>query len=755
MRAPAFHRVRKRLRKLSEMHAAELLDRVRQETSKHVDSALAHCGYHHHESAAERGAPALGRFFFDSESVPGLLALLNERLPERAEQIIGEATRVCAHRFDLLGYREVDYGAVIDWQCDKVHGKSAPVVPFHRVPYLDYGTAGDPKVTWELNRHQHLVTLAKAYRLTGDERFAVEIDEQWRSWRDANPYPAGINWVSSLEVSFRCQSWLWTYFILSGSAAEQGRFYNEVFDALAVSAHHIERYLSTYSSPNTHLLGEGVGLFFIGALCPQLKSARRWKSVGWSIVQREAQRQIRDDGMHFEQSTYYHVYALDFLLHAMILAERNGMIVPDELERTVSNMLDGLCRLCQSGPPKIGDEDGGRVFDGRRNRAEDLADPLAAGAILFRRADFKSLAGSLREETLWLLGQEGAGVWDDLSSIRPVSESYALRESGLYFMGGADAAQDVVIEAGPRHMLLAGHWHADALSLCMRVNGKAVLIDPGTGAYTGAGAARSVFRGTSAHNTLQIDGADQASADGPFSWAALPNVEVATWITGEHFDLFSGKHDGYQRMEPGAIHRRLVFSLHSELVFVLDALTGEGEHRVDQYWHLGPQLKRAGDGRLLFLGDDGEGLVFVPVDERAGAYEAYDDFWSPVYGRTEPACVVRFGARLCVPDELAIVIVPVNRATHAAMLTRELSLSGPCTGAYRYREGATEHVLVRADGSGRWTAASWASDAEFLCATSVDGTLTRLIVCNGSFAQIGARELFRADHRVACYESRV
>lgn len=755
MPAPAFHRVRKRLRKLSGMNAAELLDRVCQETSKHVDSTLAHWGYQYHETAGERTAPVSGRFFFESESVAVLLALLRERMPARAEQITREAERICAHRFDLLGYSQVDYGAEIDWHCDMVHGKSAPVVPFHRVPYLDYGVVGDPKVTWELNRHQHFVTLAKAYRLSGDQRFADEIEEQWQSWKDANPYPDGINWVSSLEVSFRCLSWLWTSFILGGSAAAGRRFHREVTDLLSVGAHHVERYLSTYSSPNTHLLGEGAGLFFVGTLCPQLKSAQRWKSLGWSIIQREAQRQVRDDGMHFEQSTYYHVYALDFLLHATILAKRNGTTVPDALDRTVCKMLEVLCRLCRSGPPRIGDDDGGRVFDGRRNRAEHLADPLAAGAILFGRGDWKSLAANPREETLWLLGADGASAWDELPAAQADDASCALRESGLYFLAGADAAQEVVIEAGPRQMLHAGHWHADALSMCLRVNGRAMLIDPGTGAYTGAGAVRGVFRGTSAHNTLQIDRTDQAVADGPFSWETLPNVEVDTWISGAHFDVFSGSHDGYQRTRPGPIHRRMVFSLHSEFLFVLDAVRGEGEHHIEQYWHLGPQLKRAGGAGLLFLADDGEGLAFVPVENHAWAYETYDDFWSPAYGRTEAARVVRFGARLGLPDEIGVVIVPANRGTHAGTLTREQSESEPCTFAYRYRDGAREHVLIRSDRPGGWGAASWTSDAEFLCATSVEGNLTRLILCNGSFAQFGARELFRADCSVACYEARI
>ena len=64
-----------------------------------------------------------------------------------------------------------------------MHGKQAPRKPWFKVKYLDFEEVGDSKITWELNRHQHWVTLAKAYRLTGNEKFAREIFAQWTHWR--------------------------------------------------------------------------------------------------------------------------------------------------------------------------------------------------------------------------------------------------------------------------------------------------------------------------------------------------------------------------------------------------------------------------------------------------------------------------------------------------------------------------------------------------------------------------------------------
>src|SRR5438445_708660 len=111
---------------------------------------------------------------------------------------------------------------------------------------------------------------ALRYRLAGDGKFAREIFNQWQHWHAENPYPVGINWASSLEVAFRSLSWIWTYFLLADSPAMLPGFRGEWLRALSINGRHIENYLSTYFSPNTHLLGEAVALFFIGTVCPEI-----------------------------------------------------------------------------------------------------------------------------------------------------------------------------------------------------------------------------------------------------------------------------------------------------------------------------------------------------------------------------------------------------------------------------------------------------------------------------------------------------
>ena len=57
----------------------------------------------------------------------------------------------------------LETGPAIEWSRDYAHGVAYPAVWFRRIPYLDFARVGDHKAIWELNRHQHLVTLAQAW----------------------------------------------------------------------------------------------------------------------------------------------------------------------------------------------------------------------------------------------------------------------------------------------------------------------------------------------------------------------------------------------------------------------------------------------------------------------------------------------------------------------------------------------------------------------------------------------------------------
>ena len=261
--------------RVAQMDWEERWTRLAQELNKRIDLTLYRCGLLSTQNRVSESIESRGNFFFSRAELPHLVTALRSKMGGEVESIVLEADKICRHRFRLLGYDDLDYGPQIDWHLDVAHGKRAPIKPWFKINFLDSNEVGDHKVIWELNRHQHLVTLAKAWLITRDERYTSELKTQWYSWQQANPYPIGINWASSLEVAFRSLSWLWALSLLSDSPALDAKFRSDMIRALALNGRYIERYLSTYFSPNTHLLGEAVALVFIGIMCPEIAAADR------------------------------------------------------------------------------------------------------------------------------------------------------------------------------------------------------------------------------------------------------------------------------------------------------------------------------------------------------------------------------------------------------------------------------------------------------------------------------------------------
>jgi len=743
---------RERCRRLATMSPDELFVRTRQEFAKRYDLLLARLNIHLiKDDVAAR--PFSNAFFFSREDVPCILDFLREQLPEVSADIVLRAEQICKHRFNLLGYRDVDYGQEIDWHADAVHGRRSSMDAWFRIPYLDFDRVGDVKIIWELNRQQHLTILAKAYRLTGDARFGHELFQQWYHWQKENPYPFGINWASSLEIAFRSLSWLWVWYLLDGCSIVPSTFSFDLRRALMINARHMERFLSTYFSPNTHLLGEAVGLFFIGTLLLGSPSAQRWQNLGWKIILQEARRQVQPDGMHFEQSIYYHTYALDFFLHSRLLASVSGIPVPDAFDRTIEKMLDVIGAFGTMGRlPQFGDDDGGRVFDPTRNRSEHLLDPLATGAVLFGRSDFKKAADHIREETVWLLGAPGVRRFHELHGQTPTLKSFALQSSGFYVMCGSNPVPyQLVIDAGPHGTGLAGHGHGDALSIQLAVNGEQLLIDPGTFAYTG-GAERDRFRGTSAHNTVQVDDLHQAEPVGPFKWHSLPNVSIERWVMDDNFDLFAGSHDGYRRLPEPVRHRRHVFCLKSRFWLIHDLLEGAGVHKLDLFWHFGTGSLTATSAGAMFINDRQPALALLFATNQDYSREVIQDWHSPAYGKKEASSTLRISTRAQLPASFATLLAPVEEVTaHPGDFHPVLSShSGVPVRSYRYStpNGPT-HQWFFADTPGDWQLGSWSSDAQFLyCSMCPDSILQQFTLCDGSHFEVDDRSQFAAQAAV-------
>lgn len=611
--------------------------------------------------------------FFPGPGDTRLAGLFTSRLPEARARTISVADALCRRSFSLLGHRALFLGDAIDWHRDVVSGARAPMVHWSRINPLDAESVGDSKVTWELNRHQWLVHLGQAYRLTGEERYAEVFATSVRDWMQENPAGIGINWASSLEVSYRLISWCWAINLFRGARAFTPVLYSDMLGWIRAHAAHVERYLSHYFSPNTHLTGEALGLFYAGVLFPELPHAARWQRLGSRVLIQQLPRQVHPDGVYFEQSSCYERYTAEIYLHFMILATRNGIALPDLVQERIAAMLDHLLAVCRpdGSMPQVGDSDGGRLLPLAQRSAEDCRDVFSLAAVLYGRSDYAWAADGITPEVAWFFGAAGCKSFDSLQTLEPEQAPSRLFPHGGQAVMRCDWDEDahhLIFDTGPLGCRVSGgHGHADLLAIQCSVFGKPQLVDAGTYCYTGNAHWRDHFRSSAAHNTVTIDRKSQAVPVGPFSWRDRPSAELRHWSSTPSFDYADAQHGAYRRLKDPVTHRRRVLFVKSRYWVVVDDLDGAEVHQVDINFQFAPtRLWLGSDGWARSQDEQGRGLCLrtfsvtpLHAEIHKGAVEPIRGWISPDYGLRVPAPLLNYSAVARLPLRAVTVLMPV------------------------------------------------------------------------------------------------
>ncbi|HEY1771777.1 MAG TPA: alginate lyase family protein [Gammaproteobacteria bacterium] len=609
--------------------------------------------------------------FFSGPGDAHLAQFFEAHLPEAKERVVSAADGLAVRSFHLLGHRALFLGDAIDWHCDVVSGNRAPLVHWSRINPLDADKVGDSKVTWELNRHQWLVHLGQAYRLTGDEHYAQVFADSVRDWMAANPAGMGINWASSLEVSYRLISWCWALNLFRGAEALTPALYSDMLGWLKAHAAHVERYLSHYFSPNTHLTGEALGLFYAGVLFPELSRADRWRELGSRILLQQMPRQIFADGVYFEQSTCYERYTAEIYLHFMMLAARNHITLPDSVGVRLQQMLDHLLAVCRpdGGMPQVGDSDGGRLLPLAQRHADDCRDVFSLAAVFFGRADYAWASDGLTPEVAWFFGSIGAMSFQTLGETQPSQPPSRLFAHGGQAVMRSDwdtDAHHLVFDTGPLGCRISGgHGHADLLAIQCSAFGKAQLVDSGTYCYTPNAHWRDHFRSSAAHNTVVIDRKSQAVPVGPFSWRDRPSAQLKYWFSTPAFDYADAEHHAYRRLKDPVTHRRRVLFIKSRYWVVVDDLQATDVHQVDLMFQFAPTSLRIGtDGWARSLDADGRGLCLrtfsttpLQAEIHQGEVEPIRGWISPDYGLRVPAPQLSYSAVTRLPLRVVTLLL--------------------------------------------------------------------------------------------------
>ncbi len=522
-----------------------------------------------------------------------------DRFPAEHARSREQAASARRHVIEFFG-QTFDYGERIDWHMDPPSGRRWPAKFHATIPTAGDVGYGDIKFVWEVNRHQFFVDLAKHAFVDDDRESAAELHRLLRDWMAENPYGIGVNWSCALEPAFRVYSWLWSYYFCLAAGFLDDRTHLLWLTGFAEHGRFLHRHLEVFSSPYNHLAGEAAALYMLGVLFPEFAESRRWRARGRSILERTLREQFHDDGASVEQSTFYHHATLAFYLMAALIGRNNGEEFSPDVWQAIERGLEFSMSIAwpDGGVPAIGGGDDGKPIRLEHVPLWDFRPLLAAGAAILGRADFRHAATRFWEDALWLTGVAGLRAFDALRAASPAQLSIVLPSSGYAVLRTAwDRTADFVcVDCGPqaaglRHDAIpsAAHGHADCLSLIAALGGRRVLVDPGFFCYNGDPEWEVHFRRSAAHNTVVVDGRDQATHVAKMAWSETYNAAIDGFSTKDAaVGWIQAHHDGYTRLPGGVVHKRSVWLRPDGYVLIYDEITSSGAHRATASFQFAP-----------------------------------------------------------------------------------------------------------------------------------------------------------------------
>jgi heparinase II/III-like protein len=515
------------------------------------------------------------------------------------DEVVAEADQICAHF--IYGYA---LGPEIDWHFNATIDSSR-----------------DPEWLWSLVRHNFWATLARAYAISGDEKYAREFVRQLEdfcaSWpmaphmdeEDSKMGFPGNAW-RSIESGIRIYTvWLpvMVYFRNSPSwgDAAWALFLNVIHD-------HAEFLCPHYSNHNhcsNWLTMESSALFQLGVMFPEFKRAAAWQQLGYRRVCHEVRYQFDHHGVHMERTPIYHLVAAGAFLQAYRLSTLNGIPVPPYMLPILVKSAEYLMMLVKPDLtlPMVGDADRNALLDRRSDTAlyEGMNLTTDARDMNELRAFFRTMADLTgRADFRYMATCREAGA-------PPAQRDLSLPDPGFHVLRtGWEAEDSYVLVTGTQ--LERGesraHSHFDAAHLELQVAGEDVLVDTGRFIYSNSVWKdwRDYFYSTQAHNTVGVDDHIMGTVPDTSSRIRCLRTFCHRFEPGPDVDLIEVSHNGYAFMEEPVFHLRRVLWFKPGVWLVDDVLTGAGCHRYRLSFNFAPGELAADDdtpGAYVYAGD--------------------------------------------------------------------------------------------------------------------------------------------------------
>lgn len=415
----------------------------------------------------------------------------------------------------------------------------------------------------------------------------------------ANPLGTGVAW-HAYPTSLRIVNWCKAQ--LNDAELLKSIYQQAAFLYRNMESHH----------PGNHLLENAKALIFAGRFLAGQGESDKWFNKGMQIYRRETPVQILPDGGYFERSPMY---------HALMLAGYLDIINILPAADKQPELLDAAKRLSDFLYSVTNPEGNISLFNDATQEIAPKTEKLLeyAQKLLGQKAEKKPLF----TETGYFI-HEGVVVY-------------------LIIDGGAISPD-----------YLPSHAHADILSYELSLMGRPFIVDSGVFEYE-AGEMRTYVRSTRAHNTVCVDGKDQAECWGSFRVGRrYPPYDVRFVKTGSS-SRFQGSFNGYAKLIGDQIthHRTITCDEEQQEMIVQDLIEGRGEHLLESCIHLHPNVELVSEGNRVFLK---HGDVQCVIEAEGQDLHIEDSWYCPEFGLKQKNKMLVLGGKLDLPTRLSYKI---------------------------------------------------------------------------------------------------
>jgi len=540
----------------------------------------------------------------------------------RAEAMRSHATavaeRLVAGHYALFGGEERDIDWTPQWHRHPSGGFIWPT-DIHWTQLADASAEqGDIRDLWELSRLSVIGPLARAWALTGSDRWAAEF---WRcvgDWIVENPAFLGPAWMSGQEVALRGISVLFGLAAFGTSSSPSADALSAVGAFLRDSERRVKATLGYASSQrNNHVISEASFLFSLAALVPSLPNRDRTLGRARRVLLRSVRDQFGPDGSYAQNSFSYQRLAMHGLLWSAWAGRQGGVDLGPEIDRAVTDsyrLVGSSLDRVTGRLPNFGSVDSSLLF---RLTGCDLADfrPALVHAALATGTAPPVEAGSWDEEAVWFGHHRSPGRDAHLPSVASGTTAYQVLRG---------PTSHAFLHAG-KHRHRPGH--ADQLHLDLWISAVNVARDPGTFRYTGQDQWRNAFTGEEVHNRPRTTHGAGARRLGRFFWLDWPEATVLVRVRGGDHEVVIAE------LAPGSgktIIRRLVARVGD--TWIVGDLVQPPAGGVVR-WNLPPETVVQSTGRtskavgLAFVaefhgGSRGAGLLVPREDDPTSGWES-------------------------------------------------------------------------------------------------------------------------------------